>query len=115
MRRAAGKVGTPRRTARHSLGHGASATVGGAVTLGVRPERIRLSQQRPAGATNALEGKIAQVVFRRTNSADVYVAHAGPLLRALVSTKSAERGLFPDASVWASFEPADVLVFASAS
>jgi ABC-type Fe3+/spermidine/putrescine transport system ATPase subunit len=96
------------------VGPSSSATVGGAVTLGVRPERIRLSPQRPAGAANALEGKIAQVVFKGP-SADVYVAHAGPLLRALVSTESAERGLLPDAPVWASFEPADVLVFASAS
>jgi len=91
------------------VGPETAVAVGEAVRLGVRPERIALSAQRPQAA-NVLEGKVAQIVFKGP-SADVYVAHEGPMLRAQVSTEEAGRGLAPDAPVWASFAAADVLVF----
>jgi putrescine transport system ATP-binding protein len=43
---------------RHSVGHGITGTVGMAVTVAVRPEKIRLSREKPPGEANQVRGTV---------------------------------------------------------
>ena len=81
----------------------------GSVRLGIRPERIALHRDAPEGTANVVPGTVEQVVFKGP-SADVYVRHAGGILRAQVAAAPAS-DLPSGTPVWASFDPADVLVF----
>ena len=84
---------------------------GGRVQLGVRPERIAISVREPSGL-NTLQGTVAQIVFKGA-AADIYVDHAGTPLRAQIPTDAGGEasGITAGATVWASFSPADLIVF----
>jgi len=43
---------------RHGVGHGITGTVGMAVTVAIRPEKIRLSRSKPAGEVNQVQATV---------------------------------------------------------
>jgi putrescine transport system ATP-binding protein len=43
---------------RHRVGHGITGTVGMAVSVAVRPEKIRLSREKPEGEVNQVQGTV---------------------------------------------------------
>jgi putrescine transport system ATP-binding protein len=43
---------------RHRVGHGITGTIGMAVTVAIRPEKIRLTTTRPEGAVNQVKGTV---------------------------------------------------------
>ena len=85
--------------------------LGRTVRLGVRPERIALSSRQTDGI-NLVQGTVSQIVFKG-GAADVYVEHEGTPLRAQIATDAVGRdaGIAPGATVWARFDPADLMVF----
>jgi len=48
---------------RHRIGHGISGNVGMAVTVALRPEKIRLSRERPPGSLNQVQGTVRDISY----------------------------------------------------
>jgi putrescine transport system ATP-binding protein len=48
---------------RHYVGHGITGTVGMAVTVALRPEKITLQRDKPADAYNCVAGKIEELSY----------------------------------------------------
>lgn len=82
---------------------------GATVTLGVRPENIRLT---PEAGDDGIKVDVTQIVFKGA-SADVYVDYHGRALRAQLPATVVQQGsaIRPGASVMIDFDPRDVRVF----
>ena len=48
---------------RHGVGHGITGTVGMAVTVAIRPEKIRLTKNKPDGELNQVKGKVRDLSY----------------------------------------------------
>ncbi|MBK9517936.1 MAG: polyamine ABC transporter ATP-binding protein [Anaeromyxobacter sp.] len=66
---------------RHHVGHGITGTVGMAVTVAVRPEKIRLSHERPLGRHNQVQGTIRDKSYFGDYSVYHLVLRSGATLK----------------------------------
>jgi spermidine/putrescine transport system ATP-binding protein len=78
-----------------------AAQPGGAVSAAVRPEYLAIHASRPAGARNAIAGRIEERIFRGTELR--YVVKAGDM-RVDISSRDPDATSLPD-DVWVSWEP----------
>ena len=90
---------------RHGVGHGITGTVGMAVAVAVRPEKIRLSRARPEGEVNHVQGTVRDLSY--FGSFTVYNLQLSDGRRLKVSESNIERHRTdaPDEGqqVWASW------------
>ncbi len=93
---------------------GAGVGPGQAVTVAIRPEKLRLTQARPEQAANAVEGRVLEVVYIGSDTR-VTVA-VGPELRLVAWDSNEISTLDPDfyyrvgEGVWVSWPPENALV-----
>ncbi|MFT4192323.1 MAG: polyamine ABC transporter ATP-binding protein [Comamonas sp.] len=91
---------------RHKVGHGITGTLGMPVTVALRPEKIRLTRERPAGEFNFAQLTLQELAY--FGSYTVYHAQTASGARLKVSTVNAERhregALRAGESVWAQWD-----------
>jgi putrescine transport system ATP-binding protein len=91
---------------RHRVGHGISGTEGMAVTVGLRPEKIRLSREQPDDAFNCAPVLLRDLAY--FGSYTVYHARLASGATLKVSLPNSERhrddALRADENVWASWD-----------
>jgi putrescine transport system ATP-binding protein len=81
------------------------AASGATGSLALRPEKIGLSRERPAGAANAVSGTIAEIGYRGDRSLyNVRIAD-GSLMRAALPNTGPRLDLAIGASVWLFWGP----------
>lgn len=91
----------------------AQAIAGERIRVGIRPERIAISQQQPEGATNVIAGTVQESVYKGTH-AEVFVkTDAGPVftVRWRESAQSTPDDARVGAQVFLQVPPASVLLF----
>lgn len=72
------------------VGHGSSARPGMAVTLAVRPEKIAIARERPAGVVcNLFAGRVEEIAYLGALSS--YIVQAGAGLRVKVTEANTSR------------------------
>jgi putrescine transport system ATP-binding protein len=93
--------------ARPATGPMVGLATGTGLTLALRPEKLRLSRERPAGF--ALAATIATIGYEGGQSTVHLATHSGLALRAHLPSAAAQ-GLDRGAAVWASWAPEDAVV-----
>ena len=86
------------------------AASGTTVWLAVRPEKIGLSRERPAGAANAVEGTIAEIGYRGDRSIYNVRIAGGSMMRAALPNTGPRLDLSIGDSVWLCWSPHAVTV-----
>jgi putrescine transport system ATP-binding protein len=74
---------------RHRVGHGITGTQGMAVTVALRPEKISLMRDKPAGDFNQVQGKVKEMSYFGSHTVFQLQLASGALLKA--STANTER------------------------
>ncbi|GGD97334.1 polyamine-transporting ATPase [Aureimonas endophytica] len=75
--------------------------------IAIRPEKMRIGRDRPAGAVNAFEGEIYDIAYLGDVTLYVVKLRTGELMRATVinAARGIEAPLTWDEAVWLSFAP----------
>jgi putrescine transport system ATP-binding protein len=74
---------------RHRVGHGISGNLGMAVTVALRPEKIRLTREQPPGSLNQVRGTVRDRSY--FGSFTVYILELPDGRRLKVSESNVER------------------------
>lgn len=84
-----------------------AAAPGATVWLALRPEKLRMSRERPAGEVNALAGTVFEIGYRGDISIyKVRLADGSPMKVSLANTGAGGAPLFSsDDRVWLSWPP----------
>jgi putrescine transport system ATP-binding protein len=97
---------------RHLVGHGITGTEGMAVTVALRPEKIRVSRDKPEGDMNQAHGTVRDIAYFGSHT--VYHLQLANGLTLRVSESNTERyrddPLTWGDSVWASWSPSSQVV-----
>jgi putrescine transport system ATP-binding protein len=92
---------------RHHVGHGITGTQGMAVTVAVRPEKISLQRDEPAGPANKVRGTIKELAYFGSHTVYHLVLASGAALKVSVSNSqrhSDQNWTWGD-TVWAHWLP----------
>ena len=90
---------------RHRVGHGITGTVGMAVSVAVRPEKIRLSREKPAGEVNHVKGTVRDRSYFGSFTVYNLELEGGRLLKVSESNVERHRADAPDEgqAAWATW------------
>jgi putrescine transport system ATP-binding protein len=92
---------------RHYVGHGITGTIGMAVTVALRPEKIHLSRQPPADGYNCARGTIKEMAYFGSFTVYHLQLASGALLKLSVANTQRHRDDEPTwgDEVWAQWSP----------
>jgi putrescine transport system ATP-binding protein len=92
---------------RHYVGHGITGTIGMAVTVALRPEKIHLSRQPPADGYNCAHGTIKEMAYFGSFTVYHLQLASGALLKLSVANTQRHRDDEPTwgDEVWAQWSP----------
>ena len=90
---------------RHRVGHGITGTVGMAVSVAVRPEKIRLTREKPQGEVNQVKGTVRDRSYFGSFTVYNLELEGGRLLKVSESNVERHRADAPDEgqSAWATW------------
>ena len=96
----------------HLVGHGITGTEGMAVSVALRPEKIALSREEPAGPHNRARGTIKDIAYFGSHTVHHLQLASGALLKVSQSniTRQREDRLTWGDAAWASWSPASQVV-----
>jgi putrescine transport system ATP-binding protein len=91
---------------------GAGAAEGARVWAAVRPEKMQLSRERPAGVANVLSGVIAEIAYLGDTSTYLVRLDSGRTLRVTLPNADRHGGspLARETRVWVSWHPGSCMV-----
>ncbi|MGE0152428.1 MAG: ABC transporter ATP-binding protein [Reyranellaceae bacterium] len=95
--------------------HGVSAAPGANVWVAIRPEKVKVSRTRPAGAHNVTRGKVRDIGYLGDVSNYYVTLASGETMEATLPNlvRLAEPAVLWDEEVWLSWEPENAIVLTS--
>jgi putrescine transport system ATP-binding protein len=95
--------------------HGVSAAPGATVWVAIRPEKLRITHERPAGAHNVTRGKVRDIGYLGDLSNYYITLASGETMQATLPNlaRRAEPAMSWDQEVWLSWTPDNAIVLTS--
>ncbi len=97
---------------RHYVGHGITGTVGMAVTVALRPEKIFLSHQPQPDGMNCVQGQVKEIAYLGSFTVYHLRLAGGAMLKASVANtqRHSDQQITWDDQVWANWSPSSQVV-----